>query len=79
MTTKDFIEGLTILRQHYKDADGYQLGAEHDIIYAYATDMPLTPEEVAMMFGFNWHQPNVDEDDEGKQIYNPEEDWGAFV
>ena len=42
MKLSEFLEGLTILKPHYKGGDGFHLGAEHDVFYAYATDTPLT-------------------------------------
>ena len=37
------IEGLTILSGYYNHPDGFHTGAEHDALYAYATDKPIPP------------------------------------
>ena len=80
MKLSAFIEGLQILKPHYKDGDGYEIGAEHDQFYAYQTETPLTDEEVARMRELGWFQPEVPEDDdENPGPYDPEEGWSAFV
>jgi hypothetical protein len=76
----DFIGGLTTLRPYYKDGDGYHLGAEHDVFYAYATDRPLSPNDVQRMRDLGWFQSEVDDDDDGNHgQYDPEGTWSAFV
>jgi hypothetical protein len=74
----DLIAGLTILQPYYDGADGYNLGAEHDQIYAYATDRPLSPEDVAKMRDLGWFQPDQDSD-EDPPPYDPEDGWSAFT
>ena len=81
MKLDNLIEGLTILRPHYKNGgDSYNTGAEHDQIYAYQTDTPLTETEAARMRELGWFQPDVPEDDEENPgPYDPEEGWSAFT
>ena len=82
MTLSDFTKGLDILRKYYDDPDGYCLGAEHDIIYVYSTDKPVSPEDLEKLFAMNWFQPDVDTGDEDLpkvEQYDLEEGWGAFV
>jgi hypothetical protein len=75
MTLSKFIDGLKLLQTYYTNADGFNLGAEHDQIYAYPTDLPLTPEDVKKMDDLGWFQPDTAEGDE----YDPDEGWSAFV
>lgn len=74
MKLSNFIDGLKIL-QHYYDNDGYTIGAEHDQFYAYATDRPLSPEDVQKMRDLDWFQPEQDDDAD----YDPDEGWSAFT
>jgi hypothetical protein len=71
MKLSNFIEGLKTLQPYYKDGDGYNIGAEHDIFYAFKTERPLTPEDVQKMVLLDWFQ----EEDE----YNPEQGWCAYI
>lgn len=71
----NFIEGLKTLQPYYQNADGYNIGAEHDQFYAYATERPLTPEDVQKMRDLGWFQPEVDDGAD----YDPDEGWSAFV
>ena len=85
MKLNNFIEGLHILQPYYKDPNGYQIGAEHDIFYAYATAKPLPKEAVKRLCEMDWFQPDVeipDEDGDGEfrpEHYDPEEGWAAFT
>ncbi len=62
MKTSALIEGLTIL-QRYRKKDGYDLSAEHDAIYAHATDRALSEEDVARMRKLGWGQDTATNDD----------------
>lgn len=73
MNLNNFLEGVNILRPYYNDPNGYHLGADHDIIYLYTTDKPLSPEAVQKMLDLGWFQESSPEE------YNPEEGWAAFV
>ena len=79
MNMSDFLAGIEILRPHYVTPDGYNLGAEHDVIYAYSTDSPLTDEEVKTMKELGWCQADVVHDDEGNAPYDLEEGWAAHI
>lgn len=80
MILSAFIEGLQILKPHYKDGDGYHLGAEHDQFYAYATETPLTEVECAKLWELGWFQPDAPVEDGGHvKAYQPEDGWSAFV
>jgi len=77
MNTADFIRGLDILMDYYDKRDSYHLGAEHDVIYAYATDRPLSPGDLQRVIDFGFHQEGV-ETFEAKH-YDPSEGWAAYV
>ena len=79
MRLNAFIEGLETLRKYYNDANGFHIGAEHDQFYAYATDKPMTDDDVALMRALDWFQPDADEDANGEFIYAHDEGWSAFT
>jgi hypothetical protein len=84
MKTKDIVQGMQILAPYYDDPDGYNIGAEHDQIYLFATDRPLPPEDVKKMHDLGWFQENMDDEDddgsgEASKTYDPEESWTAYV
>lgn len=80
MTTSKVIEGLQILAKYRYEEDGYDLGAEHDVIYAYSTDRSLEAADIDRMIELGWRQEreNYDEDMTAKD-YRREEGWYAFV
>lgn len=75
MNLRNFMAGLEILRPYFDAPDGYHLGAEHDQIFVFATDRPVSDEDVAKLRGLGWFQPDLDED----APYDPAEGWSAFV
>jgi hypothetical protein len=81
MPTTHIIEGLTILEKYRDKPDGYNTGAEYDILYAYATDRPLSPEDVKRMVELGWHQHEVDfgDGDFEARHYNPDEGWAKYT
>lgn len=79
MKLDKLVEGITILSRYFDDPAGRHVGAEHDIIYVYETNNPVSDEDVVKLKELGWHQPEVDEDDDGNAPYDPEEGWGAFV
>ena len=54
MKTKNVIDGLLELNHYRADKNGYHIGAEHDMIYAYATDSPLRTESLLKMIALGW-------------------------
>src|SRR5687768_4768735 len=68
-----FIEGLEILRGYYKDPDGCHIGAEHDQFFVYATDKPLSEEDVKKMQELGWFQPESDNNGDTPPPYDPED------
>ena len=77
MKLGEFIDGLNILRPYYKDGDGYHIGAEHDVFYAYKTERPLSDEDVKKMVELGWFQEDGIHEGEGE--YSPDEGWSAFT
>ena len=76
MNLKDFLAGVQILRQYYNNPDCYHLGADHDIIYLYHTDRPLTAEHVAKLLDLGWFQPDQFEEE---FVYDPDSAWQAYT
>lgn len=82
MKLNNFIQGLQTLQPYYKDQNGFHIGAEHDIFYAYATDTELSKEIVVKMCELGWFQPEAPTDEEGEfgpENYTPDEGWAAFT
>jgi hypothetical protein len=82
MKANEVIAGLNVLQPYYKDPGGYNIGAEHDQIYAYATDFPLTKPDVQLLCTLGWFQEDVqvaDDKDFGPDDYDPEEGWSTYV
>ena len=77
MITKNIIAGMQILLPYYKQTDGYHTGADHDVIYAYSTDSPVSPEDIAKLVGMGWFQSGGANSDGG--AYLPDEGWKAFT
>lgn len=81
MRTNDIIEGLQILQKYRDKPDGYSVGAEHDILYAYETDRPVEVEDLKRLIELGWFQEDVDCGDDKFSIehYQSDEGWAAFV
>lgn len=82
MSIKDFAEGLATLRPYFAKPDGYHLGAEHDVIYVYATDSPVSVDDIAKLGALGWTQEYVElpeDKDWGPEYYDPQQGWAAFV
>lgn len=80
MTTSNLIEGLQIL-DRYRTKSGYNIGADHDVIYAYRTNTPLHETDVARMVELGWLQEDRAGDDGEFTAanYDPDESWAAYV
>lgn len=80
MKLQNFIEGLKILQKYFNDPNGYHLGAEHDQIYVYATNNPLSEEDINKLLELGWFQDENDIiDGECDQTYNPESSWSVYT
>lgn len=78
MTLSGVREGLEILSRYYA-GDGYHLSADHDVIYASATDKILSEADLDRMVQLGWHQ-EIDEDvDFSPRFYRQDEAWRCFV
>jgi hypothetical protein len=83
MVTSKIIEGLQILEK-YRDSDSYNIGAEHDTIYAYRTDRPVQQPDLNRMIELGWSQEDkLGEPDENGEFYagqyNPKSSWFRFT
>ena len=83
MTTQNLIDGLLLLK-NYRDKPGYDAGAEHDVLYGYATDKPLSNDDVETMIALGWHQESDNIDySEGEEFsvkyYDPDESWVFYT
>lgn len=78
--TKNIIEGLAILAKYRDDQDGYDTGAEHDVLYAYATSRPVVGPDLLRLVELGWIQEEQSGDEEfSVDYYNAEESWAAYT
>lgn len=77
MKLSDILTGISVLRPYYDDPDGYHVGADHDVIYMYATDRLMSADDVARMRELGWKQ--LDDQDEDEPVYDHEESWSCYV
>ncbi|MGG5810990.1 hypothetical protein [Falsiroseomonas sp. CW058] len=75
MNLGEVSEGISILRGYFDEPDGHHIGAEHDQIFIFRTDRPVSEGDVARLRDLGWFQPDIEED----APYDPEEPWCAFV
>ena len=81
MRTIAIIEGLTILEKYRDKPDGFNTGAEYDVIYAYRTDNPVEGADLDRLVELDWIQEDAeygDEEDFAAKYYDPEESWVCF-
>lgn len=79
MKLSAFVDGINILRAYYDDPDGYHIGAEHDEFYMYATDKPVSDDDLKKLLALGWFQSDGGAHEETPQDYNPESGWMAFT
>jgi hypothetical protein len=84
MQTAKIIEGMTILEKYRDKPDGWNCGAEHDVIYVYATDKPVAEPDLSRLVELGWFQTDpLDGDDEDEDFtakrYNHESGWECFT
>lgn len=80
MKTKNIIEGLQVLETYRESPEGFNLGAEHDVIYAYPTDYNMSRKDILKMIELGWHQESLDDDGTyGLENYSLEENWVTIV
>lgn len=75
MNLGSFVAGVEIIRKYYSARDGYHLAAEHDQIYLYPTDHPMSEEDVAAVRDLGWFQDDASDSD----VYDPAGGWSCFV
>jgi len=56
MRTSAIIEGLQILEKYRDKPDGYHCSAEHDVLYVYATDRPVSAVDLDRLSELDWFQ-----------------------
>lgn len=78
MKLSELITSLEIVKSYYDDPDGYHVGAEHDQIYLYVTDRPLSASHVQLMLDMGWFQEGGATEDD-PSAYDPEESWMSFT
>jgi len=78
MKLSNLIRGIEVLRPFYNDPDGYHAGAEHDVLFMYATDKPLTREAIEALIALGWRQDHW-RDVETADDYDQGESWRAFT
>lgn len=74
MNLHEFRRGLDVFSMYYADAEGYHLAAEHDQIYLYPSDSPMSEDDVATVKALGWFQEDTPEDE-----YSPDDGWSCFV
>lgn len=79
--TQEIIDGLAICERYREKPNSYNTGAEHDQLYCYATDSPLSDEDVTKMIELGWFQEDCQW--AGTKMvaadYDPEEGWSIFT
>lgn len=84
MKLSELIVGVTTASAYYDKPDGYHFAAEHDQVYLYATERPMSPEDVQKMIENNWFQEHWTEaedtsDGPNSEQYDHNEPWTAFT
>lgn len=86
MTINQLINGAAIFKKYFEDPDGYHIAAEHDQIFVYPTDFPISGEDLFELRKGGWFQEDVhsDEDDPSSiegclHTYAPREGWSHFT
>jgi len=76
------IKGLQILARYRTNGlEGYDIGAGHNVLYAYPTDRPVAEDDLKRLIELNWFQEGVDTCgcEFGVEHYSPEESWAHFT
>ena len=83
MRTIDILSGISLLMTYFDDQEGYNVGCEHDELRVYATDRPLTDEDVQKMIDLGWHQEHDGRGDYSEDFalehYRIDEAWVSYV
>ena len=81
MKTTAVIEALTILQKYRDKTDGFDVGAEHDTLYAYATDRAVCDVDVVRLIDLGWFQEDAitGGEDFALEHYDREESWACYT
>ena len=81
MKNEYIIEGMTIISKYYNKDNNYNVGAEHDILYLFETDKPVSKEDLKTLIDLGWTQEEADFVDETFTIaaYDQGLSWSAYV
>ena len=70
MIINEVIKGMEILSKYF-DEDGYNVGAEHDVIYVYNTDKAVSEEDIVTLRSNGWEQDSAE--------YSLKESWQRYL
>lgn len=82
MDTNKLIQGIQLLDKYRQNPGAANVGAEHDVIFAYCTTTPLSEVDIQAMIFLGWHQEHDERDyNEDMTIadYRHDESWHAYV
>ena len=85
MITKNLIAGIILLDTYRDNPGSHDLSAEHDTVYLYSTNRPLSEEDVKKMEDLGFVQESTDSYDPDESwiastdSYDPDESWIAYV
>ena len=71
----DVLEGIKILNSYY-DENSWNIGADYNIIYMYATDRAISIEDLEQLWDLGWNQENCDPE---HKEYDKDESWRIYV
>lgn len=80
--TASVIQGLSILQKYRDEPDGFHIGADHDVIYAYPTDEPVSDDDLTGLISLGWYQEDADWGDSEEfqaEHYSITESWWCRV
>lgn len=79
MKLENIQKGLTILLKYfdYPNTEAELAESDFGVLWVSPTDRPVSSADVQELFNLGWKQDSFD--DNGKLIYNPSEDWEAYI
>lgn len=81
MRTKDVLEGMTILLKYCTDKEGFNIFAEHDVLYFSATDQVVSKQDFDKLYALGWFQSNGTDDntDSDYVLYDKDKVWQIML
>lgn len=82
MSTQNLIAGLQLTQLYRDKEDTTETGANHDVIYIFATDKPLSKEHIQSMLDLGFHQEyeGLDYNEDFKvDDYRADESWHFYT